>query len=190
MTNFLIVLDVILGVILLGFLGFWAYNRIQAKRLGGELTNEEFKAGMRKSQIIDVREANEFKHEHIDGARNIPYTMFKYQYTELRPDLPVYLYSDSLTMTMRCASILRKHNVDMYICGHIHNFQHIRVPGSDIDYVVNSAASLARKVEPIEGTKFCSPEPGFSVCSIDKKELNLRMIDKKGNVLYTVTRKK
>ena len=49
MTNFLIVLDVILGVILLGFLGFWAYNRIQAKRLGGELTNEEFKAGMRKA---------------------------------------------------------------------------------------------------------------------------------------------
>lgn len=110
MTNFLIVLDVILGVILLGFLGFWAYNRIQAKRLGGELTNEEFKAGMRKAQIIDVREAAEFKHEHIDGARNIPYTMFKYQYSELRPDLPVYLYSDSLTMTLRCASILRKHN--------------------------------------------------------------------------------
>lgn len=92
-------------------------------------------------------------------------------------------------MQKRVDSILRKHNVDMYICGHIHNFQHIRVPGSDIDYVVNSAASLARKVEPIEGTKFCSPEPGFSVCSIDKKELNLRMIDKKGNVLYTVTRK-
>lgn len=35
MTNFLIVLDVILGVILLGFLGFWAYNRIQAKRWAG-----------------------------------------------------------------------------------------------------------------------------------------------------------
>lgn len=108
---------------------------------------------------------------------------------------PIYAYtpkeeSERLDMQKRVDSILRKHNVDMYICGHIHNFQHIRVPGSDIDYVVNSAASLARKVEPIEGTKFCSPEPGFSVCSIDKKELNLRMIDKKGNVLYTVTRKK
>ena len=50
--------------------------------------------------------------------------------------------------------ILRKHHVDMYICGHIHNFQHIRVSGSDIDYVVNSAGSLARKVKPIEGTLF------------------------------------
>ena len=108
---------------------------------------------------------------------------------------PIYAYtpkeeSERLDMQKRVDTILRKHKVDMYICGHIHNFQHIRVPGSDIDYVVNSSGSLARKVEPIEGTKFCSPEPGFSVCSIDKKELNLRMIDKKGNVLYTVTRKK
>ena len=108
---------------------------------------------------------------------------------------PIYAYtpkeeSERLDMQKRVDTILRKHKVDMYICGHIHNFQHIRVPGNDIDYVVNSSGSLARKVEPIEGTKFCSPEPGFSVCSIDKKELNLRMIDKNGNILYTVTRKK
>ncbi len=108
---------------------------------------------------------------------------------------PIYAYtpkeeSERLDMQKRVDTILRKHKVDMYICGHIHNFQHIRVPGSDIDYVVNSSGSLARKVEPIEGTKFCSPEPGFSVCSINKKELNLRMIDKKGNMLYTITRKK
>ena len=87
---------------------------------------------------------------------------------------PIYAYtpkeeSERLDMQKRVDTILRKHKVDMYICGHIHNFQHIRVPGSDIDYVVNSSGSLARKVEPIEGTKFCSPEPGFSVCSIDKK---------------------
>ena len=108
---------------------------------------------------------------------------------------PIYAYtpkeeSERLDMQKQVDSILRKHKVDMYICGHIHNFQHIRVPGSDIDYIVNSAGSLARKVEPIEGTKFCSPESAFSVCSIDKKELNLRMIDKKGNILYAVTRKK
>lgn len=98
---------------------------------------------------------------------------------------PIHAYtpkdeSERQDMQKRVDTILRKHNVDMYICGHIHNFQHIRVAGSNIDYVVNSAGSLARKVAPIEGTKFCSPEPGFSVCSIDKKELNLRMIDKKG----------
>ena len=108
---------------------------------------------------------------------------------------PIYAYtpkdeSERTDMQKRVDTILRKYKVDMYICGHIHNFQHIRIQGSKIDYVVNSSASLARKVQPIEGTQFCSPEPGFSIFSIDKKELNLRMIDKKGNVLYTVTRKK
>ena len=108
---------------------------------------------------------------------------------------PIYAYtpkeeSERMDMQKRIDPLLRKYKVDMYICGHIHNFQHIRVPESDIDYIVNSSASLARKVKPIEGTKFCSPEPGFSICSINKKELNLRMIDKKGNVLYTITRKK
>lgn len=98
--------------------------------------------------------------------------------------------SERRDMQSRLDPVLRKHKVDMYVCGHIHNFQHIRVPGSTIDYVVNSAGSLARKVKPIEGTQFCSPEPGFSVCTADKKELNLRMIDKKGNILHTVTRKK
>ena len=108
---------------------------------------------------------------------------------------PIYAYtpkeeSERMDMQKRIDPLLRKYKVDMYICGHIHNFQHIRVPGSDTDYIVNSAGSLARKVKPVEGTQFCSPEPGFSVCSADKKELNLRMIDKKGNILYTVTRKK
>ena len=64
------------------------------------------------------------------------------------------------------------------------------MPGSDIDYVVNSAGSLSRKVKPVEGTLFCSPEPGFSIFTADKKELDMHMIDKKGKVIYTVKRTK
>ena len=69
-------------------------------------------------------------------------------------------------------------------------FQHVREPGSNIDYITNTSGSLSRKVNPIEGTVFCSPEPGFSIVSADKKTLELRMIDKQGNVLHTVTRSK
>ena len=86
--------------------------------------------------------------------------------------------------------ILRKYDVDMYICGHIHNFQHIRKEGSNIDYIVNSAASLSRKVNEIEGTRFCSREPGFSIISLRQNEMVLHMIDKQGEVLYTVKRNK
>lgn len=86
--------------------------------------------------------------------------------------------------------ILRKHKIDIYVGGHIHNFQHIRVPGSDIDYVVNSSASLSRKVSAIEGTQFCSPVEGFSVCSASATDLKLYMLDVNGDVLYTIERKK
>ena len=98
--------------------------------------------------------------------------------------------SERADLQKRLDPILRRHKVDMYICGHIHNFQHVRVKGSDIDYVTNSAGSLSRKVKPIEGTQFCSPEAGFSIVSADKHHLALRMFDKKGNLLYTVERKK
>ena len=99
--------------------------------------------------------------------------------------------SERLDMQKRLDSILRKHkNVDMYLCGHIHNFQHIRKADSNIDYVVNTSGSLSRKVKPVDGTKFCSGETGFSLISVDKKELNLHMINKEGKVIYTVTRKK
>lgn len=91
-------------------------------------------------------------------------------------------------LQQRLDPLLRKYGVDMYIAGHIHNFQHIRIPGSDVDYVVNSSASLSRKVSEIEGTQYCSPEPGFSVVSVSDKDLNLYMLDKTGHVLHTVTR--
>lgn len=81
----------------------------------------------------------------------------------------------------------RYNNVDAYLCGHIHNFQHIRHEGDPIDYIVNSSASLSRDVAPTDGTVFCSPEPGFSVISASKDYLNVYMIDKSGTVIYTVT---
>lgn len=98
--------------------------------------------------------------------------------------------SERLDLQKRLDTVLRRHNVDMYLCGHIHNFQHIRVPDSRIDYVVNSSASLSRKVNPIEGTRFCSPEAGFSVIAAGKNELCLHMIDKTGKVLHTISRTK
>ena len=77
----------------------------------------------------------------------------------------------------------------MYLCGHIHTFQHIRREGCDIDYVVNSSGSLSRDdVQPIDGTVFCSNESGYSLLTVDENELDLYMLDKDGNILHTVTR--
>ena len=94
-------------------------------------------------------------------------------------------------MQKRVMPILHRYNnVSIYACGHIHNFQHIRMKGDPIDYVVISAGVLSRKVKPIEGTVFCSGEPGFSVIAATQKQLKLHMIDKQGRVLHTVTKQK
>lgn len=97
---------------------------------------------------------------------------------------------ERIDMQQRVNPILSRHRVDFYVCGHIHNFQHIRQANNPIDYIVNSAASLSRPVKAVEGTQFCSPEPGFSVVTATKTTLNLHMVDKDGHVLYTIERKK
>lgn len=110
---------------------------------------------------------------------------------------PVYAYTDKsdkerADMQKRLNPILLKHkNVAMYICGHIHNFQHIRKPGTNIDYVVNTSGSLSREnVQPVDGTQFCSGVSGFSLVCADKQTLSLHLIDKDGKVVYTVNHTK
>ena len=93
-------------------------------------------------------------------------------------------------MQKRVDEILRRYEnkVDLYICGHIHNFQHIRKSDCKIDYIVNTSAARGRNVKAIEGTQFCSPATGFSVLAADKKRLCLYMINSKGEVIHTVKR--
>lgn len=97
--------------------------------------------------------------------------------------------SEREDMQEKVDPILKKHKVDMYVCGHIHNFQHIRKNG--IDYVVNSSGSLSRpEVEATDGTVFCSGVPGFSVLTATPTELTLSLIDNNGNVIHQISRSK
>ncbi len=108
---------------------------------------------------------------------------------------PVYAYttkdeSERLDMQKRIDPILRKYKVDFYFNGHIHNFQHIKMPNSPVDYITNSSASLSRPVEKIDGTQFCSPLSGFAVCSVESKKFTLNFMDKFGKSIYTYSRTK
>lgn len=108
---------------------------------------------------------------------------------------PIYAFTEKdeeerLDMQKCVDPILRKYNVDMYICGHLHTFQHLREKGSNIDYVVNSSGSLSRTPEPTEGTVFCSGESGFSVFSAKSDSITLYMVNKNGEIIHEVTRSK
>ncbi|WP_371862545.1 rhodanese-like domain-containing protein [Mesobacillus foraminis] len=78
------------------------------KRIVKTLTEDEFRAGYRKAQLIDVREPNEFAGGHILGARNIPVSQLRMRMKEIRPDKPVYLYCQSGTRSGRAAQMLHR----------------------------------------------------------------------------------
>lgn len=96
-------------LILLGaFITYSIVMFFYQKKILKTLTEEEFRAGYRKAQLIDVREPNEFDGGHILGARNIPLTQMKMRLKEVRPDLPVYLYCQNTLRSGRAAQLLRR----------------------------------------------------------------------------------
>ncbi len=98
--------------------------------------------------------------------------------------------SEREDLQARLQPLLDKHGVDVSVSGHIHNFQHIRVPGSRVDYFVNSSASQAREVVPFEGALFGSQDPGFTLCTVKEMELMITFVNKDGEIIYQYARKK
>jgi UDP-2,3-diacylglucosamine pyrophosphatase LpxH len=92
--------------------------------------------------------------------------------------------SERKDMQARVAPILEKYGVTMYVCGHIHNFQHLKPKDSKVEYIVNSSASESREVKPIKSTIFCNPDPGFSIISISADRIEYYMENHEGKVVY------
>lgn len=103
-----VIINIILIIILVGLAGNQFYLWYMGRRSAKLVTNEEFNEGMRKAQIIDLREKSEFDASHIMGARNIPYSQFKTAVGGLRKDLPLYLYDQGKSISTRAAFKLHK----------------------------------------------------------------------------------
>lgn len=93
-------------IIIVIFVAYTAYTWLYQRKIVKTVTEEEFRAGYRKAQLIDVREPNEFQAGHILGARNIPFSQMKMRMKEIRSDLPVYLYCQSGMRSGRAAQFL------------------------------------------------------------------------------------
>lgn len=93
---------IIAGALIVYSVITWLYQ----KKILKTLTEEQFREGYRKAQLIDVREPNEFEGGHILGARNIPLSQLKNRLREIRPDKPVYLYCQSGMRSGRAATML------------------------------------------------------------------------------------
>lgn len=72
------------------------------------LSPEEFEAGMRQAQVVDVREPHEFRSAHIHGARNVPYSQFNQGVPGFNRSQPLYLYDNGIAIAGRAAKRLKK----------------------------------------------------------------------------------
>lgn len=111
-VNPITVVNIILALILLIW-GSWSlFLRVMGKLSATTIEEEEFKAGMKKGQLIDLREKDEFRAGHILGARNMAYTTFKEAMPSLRKDQPIYLYDQRRSLSVRAAYKLKKAGYD------------------------------------------------------------------------------
>ncbi|MCL2561282.1 MAG: metallophosphoesterase [Rikenellaceae bacterium] len=95
--------------------------------------------------------------------------------------------SERTDMQERVGKILERRGADFYICGHIHNFQHINPPGSRVHYIVNSSASQSREVheiDEVEGVLFTNSDPGYSVFSVSADSVRFYFVNHTGEEVY------
>ncbi|WP_431798959.1 rhodanese-like domain-containing protein [Halobacillus andaensis] len=98
---------ILIGAIVF-LIAFGIFRFLKARKILTTLSEEEFRQGYRKAQLIDVREPKEFDGGHILGARNIPLSQMRNRLIEIRKDKPVYLYCQSGARSTRAALMLNK----------------------------------------------------------------------------------
>ncbi|EGQ1600157.1 rhodanese-like domain-containing protein [Staphylococcus pseudintermedius] len=104
MSNMTLIVLIVLALVTI----WMVTNFIINKRSVTELNQEEFQEGIRKAQVIDLREKADYDYGHIIGARNIPMTMFRQRYQGLRKDQPIYLVDANGIASYRAARTLKK----------------------------------------------------------------------------------
>jgi hypothetical protein len=102
---------------------------------------------------------------------------------------PVYSASqkhgNTKEMISRIKPLLEQYNAQLYICGHDHDFQHLRERGRNVDYIVTGTGSETRPSSSNEMSLFSKSEPGFSVVSLKADSLRICFIGANGNIVYS-----
>lgn len=89
---------------------------------------------------------------------------------------------DQPDLIARLNPILQKHNVPIYICGHDHLLQAVKM--GDISYVCTGAGSETYQPGPAVRGGFISGSHGFMVARLSGSQLDYALVDETGATLY------
>lgn len=102
------IIVILLLLVAIGALIYFAVQYFRGSKAAVRLEQDEFSKEIRRVQVVDLREKDDYDRGHILGARNIPLTQLKMRIEEMRRDKPVYLYEEGEALTRRAALILKK----------------------------------------------------------------------------------
>ncbi len=106
----------VLGIVLLLLFIYILVNYFINRKAVTELSQDEFQQGLRRAQVIDLREKADYDYGHIIGARNIPMSIFRTRMLGLRKDQPIYFVDANGISSYRAARMMKKHGyTDLYM---------------------------------------------------------------------------
>lgn len=99
---------------------------------------------------------------------------------------PIYTggsHGDTPFLVQHVLPLLQKHRVQAYINGHDHDLQHLQA--GSVNLFCSGGGSRPRKTTRTPHTKFADGCSGFMSVAMQADKMDVRMIDDKGNLLYT-----
>src|SRR5690606_9940264 len=92
---------------------------------------------------------------------------------------------DTIAVRKVLQPILEKHRIPVYLSGHEHSMQHIKVQNKTFHQFISGSGSEVTPVRKgLTYSRFEASEYGFMYFAINNEQLQAQCIDHKGQVLY------
>ncbi len=105
---------------------------------------------------------------------------------------PVYsassYHGDTKEMKVMINPLLDAYNVDFYLCGHDHNFEHAQEECTD--YIVTGTGGYVRSADSNKRTVFSVSRLGFTHISLSRNLAQLHFITAEGKIAYRYEKRK
>lgn len=91
-------------------------------------------------------------------------------------------HGGSPVLVQRLEPLLERHGVQVYLCGHDHALQHVRVARTH--HICSGAGASAGAVSRIDGCLFAAGQPGFAVFTLQRDAMRMGFRAADGRTLY------
>jgi len=101
-----------------------------------------------------------------------------------------HVHGDTKEMKIMIKPLFDAYNVDFYICGHDHDFEHARESNRGTDYIVTGTGGTVRPVGYDDKTIFSLSALGFTYISLTSDKAKLYFITADNKIGYSYVRNK